>query len=124
MNPILMFAPSSPTVQLREDGSCQGKARARETRNYKAHFLKMFVYLRTTSPHRRTISPNRATDSKGPRIDLSQQEMASIWAIRSHSPPEIAAWDAYEDKFHKIIRAGIQAAGGGLGAMLNDIFDD
>jgi hypothetical protein len=28
-----------------------------ENRNHKAHFLKMFVYLRTTSPHRRTISP-------------------------------------------------------------------
>jgi hypothetical protein len=31
--------------------------RSIESRNYGAHSLKMFVYLCTTNPHRRVISP-------------------------------------------------------------------
>jgi hypothetical protein len=49
-------------ASLIQSRSCLTLSRWQESRgnrNYKAHFLKMLVYLRTTSPHRRTISPNR-----------------------------------------------------------------
>ena len=44
-----------------ESRHCIDHAASWENRNYKAPFLKMFVCLRTTSPHRRTISPEPGT---------------------------------------------------------------
>ncbi len=64
-----------------------------ENRNYKAHFLKMFVYLRTTNPHRRRLSPEPGEFYQlltyGDNADL-ENGLAAWGRSYSDDPPSVA----------------------------------
>ncbi len=51
-----------------------------KNRNHKAHLLKMFVYLRTTNPHRRTLSPEPGR-SWGGRVSNSLRSDLALDAL-------------------------------------------